>query len=260
MSVELVCDRTRRDLTAYLDGELDADTGTLVRVHLRGCEACRQVAADEGALRDGLRALPSLDPPASLWAGVRAQLAAEEEVEAARPRWRRTLARWAPSLPRFATGGLVAAAAVTALWWRANRAPDQSATETAETSAMPKAAVVQPPVRLAEQKPAPSSRCRGASADAAPDVSADLALDAAQRSACYAEAADGLLALAATERGAWTDEQRAAFDRQVIALRQAIDTAGEGRPRDRAWRAMVRYLQHALVRDEIVALASGGIR
>jgi anti-sigma factor RsiW len=74
------CEQTRRRLTAYLDGDLDADGGTLVRVHLRGCAACRQVASDEAALRDELRALPSVDPPASLWAGVQAQLAAAEEA------------------------------------------------------------------------------------------------------------------------------------------------------------------------------------
>ena len=52
------CDRIRPRLTAYLDGELADDHGSFVRGHLRECAACRQVARDEAALRDGLRLLP----------------------------------------------------------------------------------------------------------------------------------------------------------------------------------------------------------
>src|SRR5689334_7362849 len=144
----MICDDTRRRLTAYLDGDLDADGGTLVRVHLRGCAACRQVASDEAALRDELRALPALDPPPSLWAGVQARLAAAEAVEAARPRWRRALARWAPAMPRpdllhLVTGGLVAAAAVSLLWWRTHRAD-----EPAPTAPPPREVIVQHPTKI----------------------------------------------------------------------------------------------------------------
>jgi anti-sigma factor RsiW len=64
------CSDARSQLTAYLDGELEGDRGSAVRGHLRGCGACRSAAAEEAALRDELRALPPLDPPASLWAGV----------------------------------------------------------------------------------------------------------------------------------------------------------------------------------------------
>ncbi|MDQ3369844.1 MAG: zf-HC2 domain-containing protein, partial [Myxococcota bacterium] len=76
------CDDVRPRLTAYLDGELEGDRGTVVRGHLRSCEACRQVASDEAALRDGLRALPTLDPPPAMWATIQAQLAASEVAEA----------------------------------------------------------------------------------------------------------------------------------------------------------------------------------
>ena len=253
----MTCSDTRRRLTAYLDGELDADGGTLVRVHLRGCAACRQVASDEAALRDGLRALPSLDPPPSLWAGVQARLAAAEEAEARRPRWRRALARWAPSVPRLATGGLLAAAAVTAVWWRTHRAEapapssgggtgvvvDQGSTEIRPGHAGPAATTPPPPCHVPE----------------AADVTADLALDDARRSGCYAAAAEELLLRAGEIRAQWTDEQRAAFDAGVASLRKAVAAEEEGRPRHRAWRSMVRYLETALARDEVVALASGGM-
>jgi hypothetical protein len=252
----MTCDDTRRRLTAYLDGDLDADGGTLVRVHLRGCPACRQVASDEAALRDGLRALPSLDPPPSLWAGVQARLAAAEEAEARRPRWRRVLARWAPTAPRFATGGLVAAAAVTTLWWRTNRpaAPAAPARATSEV-------VAQPPtvIKPSHDGPAAAATAPRCHVPEAGDVTADLALDDARRSGCYAAAVEDLVARAGALRAGWTDEQRAAFDAGVASLRGAVAAAAEGRPRHRAWRSLVRYLQNALARDEVVALASGGM-
>jgi hypothetical protein len=251
------CDDTRRRLTAYLDGDLDADGGTLVRVHLRGCAACRQVASDEAALRDGLRALPALDPPPSLWAGVQARLAQAEEADAGRPRWRRVLARWAPAVPRLGAGGLVAAAAVTAVWWKTRRVEELPAGRPA-----PEVAVHPSPELRSGAAPAPAppppppaTSCR---VPEAADVTADLALDAARRSGCYAAAAEELLAELGEVRAGWSADRRAAFDAQIASLRRAIADAEEGRPRHRAWRAMIRQLQHALVRDEVIALASGG--
>src|SRR5439155_27132291 len=111
------CKTIQPRLTAYLDGELADDHGSVVRGHLRECSACRQIARDEASLRDSLRTLAPIDPPASLWAGVQAKLAAAEVADAHAPRWRRLFARWTPSLPRLATGGLVAAAAVAVVYW-----------------------------------------------------------------------------------------------------------------------------------------------
>src|SRR5690348_2888002 len=114
------CKTIQPRLTAYLDGELTDEHGSVVRGHLRECAECRQRASDEAALRDGLRALPALDPPGSLWSGVQARLAAAEVADARTPRWRRAVVRWTrwASLPRLASGGLVAAAAVVLLYWR----------------------------------------------------------------------------------------------------------------------------------------------
>ncbi len=250
----MTCEQTRRRLTAYLDGDLDADDGTRVRVHLRGCAACRQVASDEAALRDELRALPSLDPPASLWAGVREQLAAAEEAEARRPWWRRALARWAPQAPRFLTGGLVAGAAVAAVWWRANRAG-----EPGTDPVPPPQVVAHPSPEILPAGPAPGApRAPACAIPEAGDVTADLALDDARRSGCYAAAVRDLIDQSAEIRAGWTADQQAAFDARVAALRDAVDRAEEGKPRHRAWRTMVRYVQNALVRDEVVALAGGG--
>lgn len=241
------CSQIQSRLTAYLDGELEDDRGSVVRGHLRECETCRLVAGDEAALRDGLRTLEPLDPPPSLWAGVQAQLAAAEVADAKRPAWRRAVARWAPAVPRFAVGGLVATAAVSVLWWRSHRGgqDEQPAPPAHSVSVTP---LPSPP------RPAPGPpRAPTTPSD---DVTADLAAEAARTTATYAQTADELFALATDARRQWTDDRKAAFDASVLALRGSIERAQEGRPRQRAWRDMIRYLQGAVVRDEI-ALAGG---
>ncbi len=239
------CESTQRHLTAYLDGDLPDSDGSAVRGHLRECAACRQVASDEGALRDGLRLLPHVDPPASLWAGVQAQLAAAEVADARRPAWRRALARWMPSMPTFAAGGLLAAAALVLVWWRTHRGPaDEPTVPTGN-----EIAVAPAPVEPKHIAPIPTSP--------AGDVTADLAGDKARVTAGYGDAAEELLALAGEARGAWTADQKGAFDARVAELRGLIDRAPAGREQQRAWRDLIRYLQGAVIRDD-VALAGGG--
>ena len=106
----------------------------------------------------------------------------------------------------------------------------------------------------------PSAHAAGCRAPEAADVSADLALDAGRIDACYAATVDELIELSGTLRTGWTDAQRSAFDARIAELRGVADAAGEGRPRQRAMRSLVRYLQNALARDEIVALAGGGMQ
>jgi hypothetical protein len=231
------CDDVRPRLTAYLDGELEGDRGSAVRGHLRECPACRQVATDEAALRDGLRALPPMDPPPSLWAGVQARLAAAEVADAHKPAWRRALARWAPAAPRFALGAALAAAAAAIIVWRVHR----PSTEEMQQVAQPRPA----PAAIAPAHP---------SMPHADDVTADLAGDAARATQGYADTAQELLALAADARRAWAAERQQAFDARVAALRTAVDTAAPGRAQQRAWRALIHYVQGAVVRDD-VALA-----
>jgi hypothetical protein len=87
------------------------------------------------------------------------------------------------------------------------------------------------------------------------DVTADLEAEAARITACYAQTSNELLALANEARANLTDEQRATYDAAIVALEQAVDRAADGRSKQRAYRAMNRYLQNLLTRDE-VALAS----
>jgi Putative zinc-finger len=252
------CEEIQPRLTAYLDGELADEHGSVVRGHLRECAACRQIARDEAALRDGLRLLPPVDPPATLWAGVQARLAAAEVADARKPGWRRAWARWAPwtrwapTMPQFIAGGVVAAAAIAMLTWRAHRAGEP-----------PASPVVVVPVPKPVPRPVPGlepPHPRAApSAPVAGDVTADLIAEPARTTASYDQVIEELMQLASAARTGWTDEQKAAFDTRTAALRDGITRAAAGRPQQRAQRALIRALQDAVVRDDTV-LASGGTR
>lgn len=250
----MTCERVRAQLTGYLDGELDSDAGTMVRGHLRTCEACRAIAADEAVLRDGLRQLPPIDPPAALWAGVQARLAAEEVAESQRPAWRRALARWrrfaAPlGTPRVAiAGAVVAAAAIGVIYWK-TRPVDEPAPRVVDAPAPRQVTVPPPTFAPAVATPAPAHCTTVADAG---DVTADLELDAKRTDLAYDCAIDELLGEAKAVRGEWTDTQRSAFDDQVKLLRDAIAKVGEGRPRQRAARAMIGYLHRAVARDQVL--------
>ncbi len=109
--------------------------------------------------------------------------------------------------------------------------------------------------------PAPAEPIPAVSAAPAPvlpadDITAVLAAEATQRTDTHADVADELMALVAEARVAWTPARAQAFDASVAELRTRIDRAEAGRPRQQAWRALTRYLQRAVVRDD-VALAAG---
>jgi hypothetical protein len=244
------CKTIQPRLTAYLDGELTDERGSVVRGHLRECADCRQIAGDEAALRDGLRALAPVDPPSSLWAGVQARLAAAEVADARKPRWRHLVARWTPTLPRFAAASAVAAAAVLLLAWRARSADVPVAAGPSED----RVAIV--PVPRVEPAHEPAQQVSGVTAG---DVTADLLAEPARTTASYDAAIEELMKLASESRSAWDDPRIAAFDARVGALRADIAGAAQGRPQQRAQRALIRYLQGAVVRDDIV-LASGGVQ
>jgi len=251
------CDDIRPQLTAYLDGEVDADRGSIIRGHLRGCTACRDIARDEAALRDGLRDLPPVDPPASLWAGVQARLAAAEVADAERPRWRRAVARIAgapeqalrglkwlvvprTAASRIALGALVASAAVVLPYWRTHTVEIEGPTMTMTdwlTIALQRSAPM--------PAPAPS-----APSSAGVDVSDDIAADDARKSARYDDAANELLELAKAARANWNADHQQMFDARVGKLRAEIASA-KGLARQRAQRDLVRYLQGAAIRDQV---------
>jgi negative regulator of sigma E activity len=256
------CDKTRPRLTAYLDGELADDHGSVVRGHLRECAACRAVARDEAALRDGLRLMPPVDPPASLWTGIQARLAAEEVADARTPRWRRDAARWArwararwtPTMPQLAVASAVAAVAIALLTLRSHRADEPVAQRPPPVLPGP------PGPNDPAVRPVPSPAPDHPAATDAPspdDVTADLAADAARTTESYDRVVGELMTLAEAARERWSNDDRLAFDARVAGLRGAIAHAGVPRLVQRAQRSLIRYLQGAIIRDGML-LASGG--
>lgn len=245
------CDKVRTQLTAYLDGDLADERGSAVRGHLRGCEGCRKIATDEAALRDGLRSLPPVDPPASLWAGVQARLAAEEVADSEKPAWRRAVARWMPKAPQLALGSAVLAAAVVLLVVRAQR-DDKPETPQPVVSTPTKIA----PVVIASAHTPDLAPPRATDDDR--DVSDVLASAPARVTEDHAAVVRELLPIANEARERWTDEQRREFDTHLASLQHDIDGAPNDRVRQRHLRALIRYLQRAAIRDEVALAAIGG--
>ena len=238
----MTCDDVRAKLTAYLDGELEDDRGSAIRGHLRGCDACRHMAADEAALRDGLRSLPPLDPPNALWAGIQRRLAAEEVADSDRPAWRRALARfaarWRPLAPQLALGSAALAVAVVVLAVHHRVGTTDEPQVAIAPPVLPKVAPPAPPI-------APAPTIDG-------DVTAELADDAANRTASYRQAAEELVSTCMTARASWTDDRKAVFDAKLAGFRKSAATAN-GRARDKVYRDMRSYLQGVAIRDEVTA-------
>lgn len=259
------CDKVRPRLTAYLDGELADDRGSVVRGHLRECEACRDAARDEAALRDGLRALPMVDPPSTLWAGVQARLAAAEVADARKPRWRSVAerwarwarrARWTPTMPQLGAAAVAAVVAVVVLTWRGQRGEEPvAAANPSPGTAQPRPAPE--PARLAVPVAPPEARPGAASSASGDDVTADLAAEPSRTTESYARVVQELMTLAEQARARWSDRDKAAFDARVAGMRATIARADQPRSVQRAQRSLIRYLQSAVVRDDTV-LASGG--
>jgi hypothetical protein len=249
----LTCAEVVAALTGYLEGEDGGAQGGALRGHLRLCAGCRQVAAEEAALRDGLRAMPPLDPPPQLWSRIQAGLAAAEVADAQRPAWRRAAARWgrhAPSPTTAAVGLALAAAAAAALWWRAERRaappPSIAVAEVAAPRPTPLPAHGQP-----EGTPDPARAAAPPGAE--PDVAVALAGDADGRVASYQAAVTELDAQLAAASPRWSAARRGRFAAERDRRFAAIRAAGAGRAHDRAWRDAVRFLQDAVVADDEVA-------
>ena len=74
------CEHVERDLDAYLDRELDAESAMDVRGHLSECAACRRRVAEREALGRLVRAAPYYSAPDRLRARVLAQTTRSRSV------------------------------------------------------------------------------------------------------------------------------------------------------------------------------------
>lgn len=238
----MTCEDTQRELTSYLDGELDVDRGRAVRGHLRGCAPCRTAAHSESILRDGLRSLPTLDPPAPLWSGVRRRLAEAEVADARRPRWRRVVAGWGRPVRGLglALGGVAIAMGI-AVWHAMERQMERQ-------QGQPTVAVLSS-VPVVDRSPCSSGEPH--------DVALALASEPTCVTEAYAAAAADLMRTAHGQRAQWDNDRRARFDAQLDKVRRDVEVAPEGRPRQSAYRAMIRFLQRVTTRDGMLADARG---
>jgi len=80
------CEEFASSLEAWLDGELGAEAAAAAAAHAASCPVCAEAVGARHRLRDALRELAELTPPADLRAGILAAAAAEAAV--ARRRWR----------------------------------------------------------------------------------------------------------------------------------------------------------------------------
>lgn len=78
------------NLSALLEGGARPD----VAAHARECPYCGALLADLNQMRVACRDLPQADPPARLWANVRAALVEEGIIREESPAWQ----RWIPQL------------------------------------------------------------------------------------------------------------------------------------------------------------------
>jgi anti-sigma factor (TIGR02949 family) len=81
------CETVERDLDAYVDRELGADSATAIRDHVTGCPACRRRVGDRKGLSRLIASAPYYAAPDRLRASVSRQ--------AARPARARSLIAWA---------------------------------------------------------------------------------------------------------------------------------------------------------------------
>lgn len=97
------CRQVGESLELWLDGELERSAAEPIREHLQSCSICAAEAQLSKAVRDGLRALPEWDAPATTLASILEQTS---RARAPRRRW----SRLALGLPRPAWVAMATAA------------------------------------------------------------------------------------------------------------------------------------------------------
>lgn len=233
------CTSVHRQLTSYLDGELDAATASALRGHLRLCAACRAAAEDHAVIRDTLAGLERPEAPPAVFESVLARLGEAEIADARRSRWSRRWSSWVDRVrPHFLPAGLAAAACAVAVLVMQLRGGDEE-TQGPVVALDGSGAMGNPTAPLASDDVAP--------APVAPrrptvDASIELAAEAARIEERFRRTAAELLPLArAEQRGAALRR----FDRDVASLEAAVVRAAAGKPRERAWHALVAFLERA---------------
>ncbi|MBN2198737.1 MAG: zf-HC2 domain-containing protein [Candidatus Aminicenantes bacterium] len=90
------CRVARKNISAYLEGTLDAERLSALENHLASCADCRALLDDLREIAGQAKNLAPLDPPDKVWFKIRAELRERRAAAAAGP----GLVR-APARPRF---------------------------------------------------------------------------------------------------------------------------------------------------------------
>ncbi len=268
----MTCRDCVQQLTSYLDGDVADDRGAILRGHLRSCVDCQRVANHEALIRDGLRALPSADPPAHLWAAIAARVAQQEVALAKQSRWQHLIHRlrsWAhaalgalafPQLGRvgrISVGVTAAVAASALLWWKVG----QPATPVAQPSlVMPVPTLASAGVTPGDKTP-PVVAIERNEVVLVPqglaltnDVSAELQAEQRSMDASYMVAVAELQTDAARVATGWGPAARHTFEQRNQQLGAAVTAAKDPRGRARAYQAQLRFLQSAAI-DQVATIA-----
>jgi len=231
------CALVRSLSTRYLEGSLEERQMSAMRGHLRRCAECGRAVDDEAQLVRAAEDLGPIEPPASLWTSIAAELAAREEADSQRSAawfwWRGAWARY-----RLHLGGATLATAVVALmlWWPGAGAGSRAGTDHAS----PSAAAVARVERTFED-------ARGH--------------EIARADARYLGAIDELVAEVERLQPEWSGERRRAFEARMAAFevlvnkhRQAGLLAGDVLGRDElyaVYRQEIDFLSEVAMGDPL---------
>ncbi len=241
------CNEIARLIDELVDGTLDPARASGVRGHARGCTACAARLAETEALVTGMSRLEPMDPPSSLWAGVRAELDRAEATDAARPRfwwW------WQGARKQLAWGGALVAATSLCIgvWvWKRGGEPgdDPGATRT--------------PGNSTERSPATPAEVAPTAPVAPTDPIDDAVAEIQRAEADYQHAIGDLERLVASEKPRWPAAAAAAYDENLASIDAAVErqrAAFRTHPQDLAaldalhasYRKRIDFLQEAVVR------------
>jgi anti-sigma factor RsiW len=88
------CDALRRQLDAYLEGELSPEERARTERHLATCAECSALVAELRAIIARAATLPPLEPSRDLWAGIAARIRTPIIPVGSTPVRTRTVRRW----------------------------------------------------------------------------------------------------------------------------------------------------------------------
>lgn len=240
------CRDVERLVTLYIDGDLDDRRSSALRGHLRVCDPCQVLVEDEARIRDLAGSIEQAEPPAHLWAAIDARLAEEEIADGKKSR----LALWGSRVVDATRRRMIpavvvsAAAAALLLIWISRQAENDNSDRKPQSTA-----VVEP----AEPGPSPEqlAAIEGPCASATTHNEQLLCqMDESDRR--YLAAIEELETQLVLERGDWSDEARAEFDRTLTELEQRAE--GEKRrlaASAEAPAAADRDALHAIYRQQI---------